>query len=311
MSQVVWVTGVAGFTGSHLVSHLSDMSKDLCIIGLDLQSTTKHQLHAYHQIDLLNADALGELASKSPPDIVFHLAGLLPPRPEADMWQVNVGGTINLIQSIASAERTPRLISIGSAAEYLPTESGHITELDLCPGYTAYGRVKWGQSTLALHMGHEHGVDVIVARPFNLVGPGLPNSLVAAQFCEQFIADDSSDIKVGNIESSRDFVDIRDAVAAYWRLAEKGIPGQIYNISSGMPTRISSLIEIFASLSQGKHKVVVDSQRFKSVDTNVVFGSNEKLRKQTSWTPIIPLQKSLTDMYNEALARCQNTISAL
>jgi GDP-4-dehydro-6-deoxy-D-mannose reductase len=276
------------------------MQEDLSIIGLDICPSTPEGVDAYHHIDLLDFADVRRVLETSPPDLVFHLAGLLPPRSDADMWQVNVGGTLNLLQAVGLSDFKPVILSIGSAAEYLPNESGRMVESDPGPGFSGYGRVKWGQTRLALALGDEYRLDIRVARPFNLVGPGLPGSLVASQFCQQFAAGNNRPIKVGNVESARDFIDIRDAVSAYWQIAGHGERGEIYNVASGVPTRIARLLEIFSDLSGGKHEVVVDQSRIKSLDTDIVFGVCDKLRQVSGWQPEIPLRQSLADMYSEA-----------
>lgn len=300
MGSTVWVTGAAGFTGRHLVSCLRRDQQDLTIVGLDLSPTSPSNLDSYVQLDLLDFDGVRRQLETSSPDFVFHLAGLLPPRTDAEMWQVNVGGTLNLIQAIGLSGGKPVILSIGSAAEYLPNKRGYMTETDPGPGLSGYGRVKWGQTRLALALGDEYALDVRVARPFNLVGPGLPGTLVASQFCEQFAEGNDLPVKVGNIESARDFIDIRDAVDAYWQIVRHGSRGEIYNVSSGVPTRIAELLDIFHELSGGRHDIVIDQARVKSVDADIVFGDCAKLQRVSDWQPKIPLRESLSDMYREA-----------
>ncbi len=299
MSQVVWVTGVAGFTGRHLVAYLKEKLPALSVTGIDVQPLSPGGVDSYHQIDLREVAGLSVLLGSERPDVVIHLAGLMPPKSEADMWLVNAGGTLNLLQALGQAGCSPRFVCIGSAAEYLPVESGAVGEDSFGPGYTPYGRVKWGQSMLALKLGKQLGIDVMIARPFNLIGPGLPNTLVAAQFCEQFARDDNQPIKVGNTTSARDFVDIRDAVNAYWQIACHGQAGEIYNVCTGIPTRISMLLDQFSELSGGGHEILVDESRLKAVDANSVYGSFDKLHAISSWQPSISLKSSLTDMFNE------------
>jgi GDP-4-dehydro-6-deoxy-D-mannose reductase len=297
VGSTVWVTGAAGFTGHHLISHLRRIQEDLTIVGLDLSASGPDGLDAYYQLDLLDFAGIREQLRASSPDRVFHLAGLLPPRTEGDLWQVNVGGTLNLIQAIGMSGLKPVILSIGSAAEYLPNDSGRMVETDPGPGLSGYGRVKWAQTQLALALGDEYQLDVRVARPFNLVGPGLPGSLVAAQFCQQFAMGDNRPIKVGNVESARDFIDIRDAVSAYWQIIRFGRRGEVYNVATGSPTRIAQLLEIFSDLSGGKHEIVVDQDRVKSVDIDVIFGVCDKLRQLSDWQPEFSLEQSLEAMF--------------
>ena len=302
MRKVVWVTGVAGFTGQYLIDFMKSLPDELILVGVDILPSALCELDIYYQVDLGDISAIRSIAESTPPDMVFHLAGLLPPRTEAEMWKINVGGTLNLIQALGQLNLTPRIVSVGSAAEYLPTVSGLVSEQDPCPGYTSYGRVKWGQSSLAFALGKQYGIDVMVPRPFNLIGPKLPRTLVAAQFCEQFARKDGQEIMVGNIKSARDFIDVRDAVAAYWQLIKFGKSGEVYNVCRGVPIQFSKLLDIFFKLSDGMHKVVVDQARLKSIDANSVYGTFGKLREISGWEPQLSLERSLTDMYNEASA---------
>ena len=303
MTTIVWITGVTGFTGKYLVDHLSQLSDRPRIIGLGRSDHGPAGLDAYHTVDLTRLDAVSELAQAEPPEIVIHLAAATPPLSDADMWHVNVAGSVNLLRGLATTgKKRVRFVNVGSAAEYLSKTDGFLSETDPEGGESIYGRSKWAQSRLVLDIGEQYGIEVVIARTFNLIGPGLPDKWVAGSLCKQFVQPDSAVIKVGNTKSERDFLDIRDAVAAYWALAEQGVAGQTYNVCTGHPTRIDELLDLFSAYSDNRHTVEVDKTRFQSVDLDRVYGNNNKILSATNWKPRISLEQSLQDMFAEAQA---------
>src|SRR6266581_7673337 len=121
MTGVLWVTGVSGFTGRHLVRFLRRAGASVRIVGVDIDVGATADLDAAHAIDLTNAEAVAALARREPPDWVIHLAGLMPPAAESEMWRVNVGGTVGLLLGLREGSRRLRIVSIGSAAEHAPS----------------------------------------------------------------------------------------------------------------------------------------------------------------------------------------------
>jgi GDP-4-dehydro-6-deoxy-D-mannose reductase len=291
----IWITGAAGFSGRHLVRFLRALPAPLHLVGFDLRLEAPEGLDSYHQVDLADGAKLRELAEGQPPDRVIHLAGLLPPAAEADLWRVNVGGTLNLLHALANARaRTVRFVTVGSAAEYTGISGRRIRETHPTGGSSPYGRTKWAQSTLALAFGAEAGLKVMVARTFNLIGPGTPQSLVPGALCAQF-SNGQHEIKVGNLTTERDFIDIRDAVAAYWTICEKGKPGNIYNVCTGKAASIRTLVELFRECSSSPKRIQEEASRVRQNDLNRVCGDNTKLRALGCGARI-SLKQSVRDM---------------
>lgn len=298
----VWITGAAGFSGRHLIHFLHGLPEPLHLVGFDIRPEAPEGLHEYHQVDLGDSAKLCEIARLQPPDRVIHLAGLLPPAPETDLWRVNVNGTLNLLHTLVGARaRAIRFVTVGSAAEYTGLSARPIREDHSGGGYTPYGRTKWAQSTLALAFGAQRAINVMVARTFNLVGPGTPPTLVPGALCAQF-ADGQYDVKVGNLEPQRDFIDIRDAVAAYWTICEKGKPGNIYNVCTGKAASIRKLVELFCQCSPVPRHIRQDATRSRKNDLNRVCGDNARLLK-LGFRPKISLRQSVRDMLQNALSR--------
>jgi GDP-4-dehydro-6-deoxy-D-mannose reductase len=295
----IWITGAAGFSGRHLIRFLRDLPAPARLVGFDLRPTAPEGLDAYHQVDLGDGARLRELAMAEPPDRVIHLAGMLPPAAEADLWRVNVGGTLNMLHALAAAKnRALRVVTIGSAAEYTNFSSRRIQENHSAGGNSPYGRTKWAQSTLALEFGAEMKMKVMVARTFNLIGPGTPPSLVPGALCAQF-TNGEAEVKVGNLDPERDFIDIRDAVAAYWTICEKGAPGNIYNVCTGKSSSIRTLVELFSECSPTPRRIQQEESRARKSDLNRVCGDNRKLLA-LGCRPRIALKQSVRDMLESA-----------
>ncbi len=153
MPRVIWITGAGGFSGTHLAHYLRGLSEELELIGLDAVRRSGTVFDSFHVVDIRNEEAVGRLAEAKPPDRIFHLAGRMPPASEEELWCTNVGATLALLHALKGrAKKGLRILSIGSAAEYLPT-SGTLTEKHPCGGTTPYGRTKWAQTVLALAAG--------------------------------------------------------------------------------------------------------------------------------------------------------------
>jgi GDP-4-dehydro-6-deoxy-D-mannose reductase len=301
VTGTLWITGAAGWSGRHLLACLKSLDERPRLVGVDIVDDPPEGLDAYRCLDICRPDQVKDLCSVEPPTWVIHLAGAMPPAPDEQLWRVNVGGTAGLLMGLWRAAGTAvppiRVVSIGSAAEYMPSASEAIKESNPCGGLAAYGHSKWAQCLLALAMGRELGIEVVVARSFNLIGPGLSSRLVAGALCEQFAgAKDGAEILVGNTRSVRDFVDIRDAVKAYWLLVRNGENGEIYNVCSGISATIESLLSLFVRACGHQVSWRVDPQRLKGQDAASVVGRGEKLRLATGWVPRIPLERSVEDM---------------
>jgi GDP-4-dehydro-6-deoxy-D-mannose reductase len=291
----IWITGAAGFSGRHLIRFLRGLPEPARLVGFDVRPEAPEGLDAYHQVDLGDSAKLSELAEAQSPDRVIHLAGLLPPAAEPDLWRVNVSGTLNLLHALAGAKNSGlRFVTVGSAAEYTNFSSKRVREDHSAGGNSPYGRTKWAQSTLARAFGEEMGMKVMVARTFNLVGPGTPLSLVPGALCAQF-TNGESEVKVGNLKPERDFIDIRDAVAAYWTICEKGTPGNIYNVCTGKTASIGTLVELFCECSPVSKRIQREEARARKNDLNRVCGDNRKL-VALGCRPHISLKQSVRDM---------------
>jgi GDP-4-dehydro-6-deoxy-D-mannose reductase len=256
---------------------------------------------AYATVDLSKDTDLAKLDDLADPTHVIHLAGLLPPKDEIEFWRVNVCGTLKFLESIGRRkEAAVRFLNVGSAAEYGYSSDRPIKETDKSGGVSAYGRSKWAQSTLALEFGKQNGIEVMVARTFNLIGPGTPESLVPGALAAQF-AKPNGAVRVGDLAPRRDFIDIRDAVAGYWRICEEGTAGVTYNVATGRGTSIEALVRMFSYVAPAV-KIETDSGRLQANDMQNVTGDSTRLR-QLGWEPRVAVHQSVRDTLEHAARR--------
>jgi GDP-4-dehydro-6-deoxy-D-mannose reductase len=220
----------------------------------------------------------------------------MPPHDEETMHRVNVDGSVNLANALASAGQSRvRLISAGSAAEYLPAEE-RLTESSATGGSNAYGRTKATQSSALLQLAKD-ALDVVVARPFNLLGPGLSTNLVAGAACEQFHTVGRARGYIaprGPIKSVRDFIDVRDVASAYWTLADRGESGEAYNVCTGEGMSIAAVIAMLEE-EFGFRVATRPDYDATRIDADTVIGDNAKLLA-LGWRPEISVRRSLHDM---------------
>lgn len=296
---IVWITGACGFTGRHLIDFIRSNQHQVYILAIDRFAECSSDIDEYIQLDITNASAVLDLAKRCPPKKIFHLAGVLPPSDESIMWQVNVGGVYTLINSLKQAKcEGVRLLSIGSAAEYFPNSSGFYTEDSEVGGNSSYGITKAAQSMLALSAGEKAGLDVIIARTFNLIGPGLSQNLVAGKICSQLFTGNIN-LTLGNIGAQRDFVDIRDAVKAYWNLMDSATANSVYNICSGIAVSIKELVLIASNVLNLDAVIEIDKSLIRKYDFDCSYGNPQKIYQEIAWRSEIPIEISIKNMIDE------------
>jgi len=297
VNMVVWITGVTGYTGRWLVQHIRETEPGVRIVGLARSAQADMTaLDCYLSVDICDETALAEAVERTAPDCVYHLAALAPPARAEEMWRVNVGGTLNLLWALSLAGcRDVRIVCAGSAAEYLRDSAGPLCEESPAGGANEYGRSKWAQTSLALMLSRQLNLQVTIARAFNIIGPGLPERLVAGRICRQVVHPGSSEIRLRDLSPERDFIDIRDVVAAYRLLVERGTAGAIYNVCSGVATPIAELVAIFQDLANVRRKVTFQPSSSQEGSSDSVYGDNRRIRA-LGWRPAIPLARSVADM---------------
>jgi GDP-4-dehydro-6-deoxy-D-mannose reductase len=313
----VLITGVCGFTGRHLAARLR-RDPAVEIFGLDIARAPAAAVDHYCCCDLTDSDAVCRAVRAARPNMVFHLAGLFGAAPAEEIERVNVGGFTCLCDALRQAAcdsgRVIRGVTVGSAAEIgsAAAVTLPITEEVWCEPDSAYGRSKLAMTRRALAEPANSPLRFVVARPFNLVGPGLSPQLSLGNFARQIVAvtrGQSDAVHCGPLDARRDYVDVRDAVEAYVALAERGRAGQIYNVCTGRSHRIGDLLGKLVALAARPMRVVVDSARERPGDLPEIYGDHSKITRELGWRPSVPIEQSLNDLLADASAAAGNTES--
>jgi GDP-4-dehydro-6-deoxy-D-mannose reductase len=296
----VLMTGAEGFVGTYLTAHLAAAYPAWHVTG-----TTRHVADSASPLfscDLRDADAVMTLVQTVRPEMVVHLAGQSNvPASFADPEETltnNIIGTLHLLDACRVHAPDARLLIVSSNEVYGPTppEAQPLREDRPLHPVNPYAVSKAAQEMLALQYAHSYGLDVIVARPFNHIGPGQTDRFVVGAFARQIVEVERGErrvIAVGNLDAERDFTDVRDVVRAYAVLLERGARGGIYNIGSGRAVAISALLEMLRTLARVDVTIEQDPERLRPSDVPVMMGETTRLRQATGWEPAIPLSQSL------------------
>lgn len=294
------ITGISGFVGNHLASHLAE--KGWAVAGYDLHPPRVKC--DFYPGNLSDTSVIREALEKSAPDVVFHLAGLLKSERHEELYKVHVFGTISLLDAITALGASPKVIIASSSAVYGPGHSRKaVTETwDLKP-HTHYALSKAAQEMVAFRYHQVYGLPVMCVRTFNLLGPGLSPVMASSSFARQIALAEAIGkpvvISTGNLDARRDFVDVRDAVRAYVLITKKGDPGEIYNVCSGRAVAVSECLEILLKQAKIPVEAVLDPAKVQRNDVPIQIGSAKKLHETTGWSPRVALKTSLIDLLNE------------
>ncbi len=299
-SKRTWITGIAGFTGRKLAARMQHAGAQ--VFGLD-RDLVGESLPEVFQGDIRDQANLERLIYKTQPDVIFHLAGIIKSDYPLNYYDINIGGTVALFEAIRKSVTKPIVVLVSSSAVYgVGRGRSPVSEQHPLRPLSHYGISKLTQELTAQYYFREHLIPTIICRPFNLSGPGLPSSLALSAFARQIACAEKhggGKLRVGHLGAHRDFVDVRDAVAAYMHVVEKGKPGEAYNVCSGQSTSIQNCLDLLVSASKVMIEVVTDSARKQRADVDYQVGTYSKIQEETGWQPEIPLRQSLQDLLND------------
>ncbi|MBI2128984.1 GDP-mannose 4,6-dehydratase [Candidatus Woesearchaeota archaeon] len=304
------ITGITGFAGSHLAELL--LKKGHEVFGTSRwRSKTENIDHIKSKIKLIEADmrdshSMDKVIKEAKPDYIFHLAAQSFVQASwvspADTMETNVIGTINLLEAVRRANISPVIQIACSSEEYGEVKQDEIPikETHQLRPLSPYGVSKVAEDMLGYQYFKSYGLKIIRTRGFNHTGPRRGEVFVTSNFSKQIVEIEKGKkdpvIFVGNLTAVRDFTDVRDMVNAYLLAAEKGIPGEIYNICSGKGHKIQEVLDLLLSFSKIKIKVQQDPSRMRPSDVMILIGDNSKFVKQTGWEQTIEFEQTLKDL---------------
>ncbi len=313
----VLVTGAAGFVGRHLVRVWQEQVPKVEIWGLVWKKEEADDLLPNClYLDLREAEAVREACRKVTPEWVVHLAAqsFVPDalRSPRETWEINFWGTFYLLEALRVSGFAGRFLFVGSGEQYGAVKEADLplTETHPLRPQNPYAASKAAAELLCYQYSQSYGFDVLLARSFNHIGPGQSPRFVISDFCRQLarieLGMQEPVLWVGNLEVTRDFLDVRDVVEAYRCLLERGSKGEVYNVCSGVEVRLADLVKALLGLSSRPIEVRMDAARLRPTDTPRLRGSHEKLAQHTGWQPkrdILVTLKEVFAYWKEELGR--------
>ena len=295
------VVGADGFVGRHLVDHLRDAGDEV-IEAIGPHAATDG---SRHPVDVRDREAVEDLIAEARPDALYHLAAVAyGPDAARDLpaaIAITVGGTANVLSAVTRASPRTVVLVPGSSEVYGAPESHAIHESTELRPVNLYGATKLAQEALGLTYGRAHQVRVIVTRSFNHIGPGQRNTFAVASFAHQLRSMEAGThglrLRVGNLDSIRDFTDVRDVVRAYRLLVAGDHAGEPVNVASGHGRTLRSIVDSLIEISALDVSIDVDPDRLRASDPHRIVGDATRLRTLTGWAPVIPIERTLRDIW--------------
>lgn len=287
----ILVTGAGGFVGHHLMPRLAAAGHDA--VGRD------------REMDVTDPEAVDAVIQEVAPEAVIHLAaqasGALSHSASELTFRVNFLGSAAVLEGVRRCAPTARVLWIGSGEVYglADPDAPPFGERAPLRPRSPYGWSKACADLLAGQMtraaGAARSLDIVRVRPFNHTGPGQADAFVLPSFtrqlCEIASGRHPARLRVGNLDSVRDFLDVEDVVDAYLRLLDPAVPVGVYNVASGVGRRIGDLLEVLMRRVGVRPEIEVDPERLRPADRAV--GDASRLRDATGWTPAVPLEVTL------------------
>lgn len=304
----VLITGANGLIGSHLIDFLiSKTDYELYAIEHPRAEQYRNDEVKYFQCDIVDFVSVLDVFQKVQPDLVYHLAGQsfhgVGQANPLETLDINVHGTANIFEAIRRQGTKPTKILVTSSASiygvpnHIPTDE----EESLKP-LSIYASSKMACDGLSYTYFKNYNLPIVRVRPFIQIGirQGVGNSVNS--FAKQIAVieknGDKGTIHVGNLDTIRDFTDVRDCIHALWMLTNEGVNGEAYNICSGKKRKMFDILAQLINLSHAEIKIEVDKDRLRPSDSPIEQGSNHKINSLTGWQPEVAWSQTLEDILN-------------
>lgn len=311
----ILVTGAGGMVGSHMVEMLHAQGQE--VLGTYYKPTTDiKEIPAdipMQEMDVRYYGGVAKVIQAFKPDRIFHLAAQSYPtvswnNPQATI-DTNVNGTINVYEAIKNVREAdpsydPMVVVACSSAEYgqtleeMPADNPYVLETAELKPLHPYGVSKVGQDLLSFQYYMNNHIRCIRVRIFNSTGTRKVND-VTSDFTKRAVQAEKSDawvMRVGNLETRRAIMDQRDLIRGLWMLAEKGEPGDVYNLSSEYIYSMKDIVEMIEKQIGHKLELKIDPNLLRPTDERVIVGDISKLMAATGWKQEIPMEQTIADM---------------
>jgi GDP-4-dehydro-6-deoxy-D-mannose reductase len=290
------ITGASGFVGTWAMQLFS------------MHADWGYRAIALNEVDLRDAEAVHAAIAGVRPDAVLHLAAqsFVPRSFEQprETFEINLLGTLNLLQALKGAEFSGKFVFVSSGDVYgrVPETELPVSEARLPEPRSPYAVSKVAAEQLCLQWHRTEGLDVCIARPFNHIGPGQDARFVVPTLARQVLAiargSQAPVIEAGDIDTTRDFLDVRDVVAAYAALMRDGLAGQTYTIGSGVERRVRDLLDLMCERQGVRADLRQDPSRMRPAEQRRMVADASLLRQHTGWSPQYSLSRTIDDILN-------------
>ena len=246
---------------------------------------------------------VGDIVAKYKPDYIVHLAAV---SSVAKSWEDpawcflnNNTAFLNLVDMVRQNKLSTRILSVGSSEEYGVYDEPIREDFVLHPK-SPYSVARLSQEYMSKLYVDRFGLDIVMTRSFNHIGPGQSTQFVIPSFINQLVKIANGKIEnkimVGNIDVARDFTDVRDVVNAYYKILTRAPNRQVYNVCSGTAVKLREIIDNTSKQLGIKPNIVVDPARVRINDVKLVVGDNTKIKTELGWKPEFTLQQTIADI---------------
>ena len=296
----VLITGAGGFCGQHLISYLESQGVEIHTLGTKPASDNH-----YYLTDTANVSDIAATIKTVQPQYVFHLAGVASSKNPTLFYKVNVVYAATLLHAleVTGYQDCPVLL-VGTSAEYGLVTSDQLPIDEEMPAhpYSHYGISKLSQTLMGVTLSRQDR-PLVMVRPFNIIGYGMPDYLSVQSFVKQVTSiikgQQPPIIKVGNLNSSRDFIDVKEVVKIYWQLLQTPRAyGEVINVCSGQGTVVGDLLLELVKLANIDVDIQTEATRLKTIDVPVHYGNLEKLQGLLGYLPQTNLELVLKSILN-------------
>ncbi|MDO9035607.1 MAG: GDP-mannose 4,6-dehydratase [Methanoregula sp.] len=313
----ILITGISGFVGGHYAQFLCDTRRDFTIHGVSRSRPTWDFVSHrdlivdsidIHQCDLLDTIAVNRVLKETQPDYILHLAAM---SSVAESWITpltsflnNTNAFLNIVEAVRNQGLTSKILSVGSSEEYGIVQK---SDLPLFENHTVspqspYAVARVSQEYLAQIYAKGYNLNICCTRSFNHIGPGQKDTFVISSISKQFaniaVNKKRPVINIGAGSIVRDFTDISDVILAYESIFENGLLGETYNVCSGKGNKICDIVNLFSEITDIPITIEQNTNLMRPIDNPILIGSYRKLHEHTGWTPLIPLNESLTKIFD-------------
>lgn len=302
------ITGASGFVGQHLCRYLAPEEEDLFGTAFPVlpREVPSGVIKLFH-VDLRKEEAVHDLIKAVRPRKVFHLAAVSNVRRSWEIrsatMETNIMGTFFLFEALRKYAPEARVLFVSSADVYgIPSQKRPFEEDDPTFPINPYAYSKISGELMSLYYVSVENLDIRIARSFPHTGPGQSSDFVCADWADQIARMEFEraplEIRVGDINVSRDFLDVRDVAQAYSLLISEGRIGEVYNVCSGRAVALKDIMAKLCAQTSVKPEIRVDETKLRKTDIPELVGSNEKI-KRLGWRPSISIDTTLEDLLND------------